>query len=314
MTSSLDTFAGLVRREPWLAILMTLFLLSLTGIPPTAGFFAKAYVILAARPGERGRLDGARRPRGHHGAQRGGAAFYYLRVVVYMFMREPQHGAAALAHGRLLWGGLVVASVADRRAGPRSRAVPRHRRPGRARRSAASTRAVRTRRPGAPGSDARVPAVDSVGGRFELRLIPALLTAIGVVAARRGPDVVHDGRPAAARRAARCATYEPLPTVDGADHAARRERRADVRADVPGRTVSRPGSSSGRLDIDLPIMLQIGLQPGSTRCATSRCTCRAWASPGQGRATYIYAHARDGHVPAAAARVAAQQRRADARA
>ena len=42
VTSSLDTFAGLGRREPWLAILMTLFLLSLTGIPPTAGFFAKA--------------------------------------------------------------------------------------------------------------------------------------------------------------------------------------------------------------------------------------------------------------------------------
>src|SRR5207249_10823037 len=48
VTSGLDTFAGLGRREPWLAILMTLFLLSLTGIPPTAGFFAKAYVILAA--------------------------------------------------------------------------------------------------------------------------------------------------------------------------------------------------------------------------------------------------------------------------
>ena len=30
---------------------MTLFLLSLTGIPPTAGFFAKAYVILRRGPG-----------------------------------------------------------------------------------------------------------------------------------------------------------------------------------------------------------------------------------------------------------------------
>ena len=48
VTSSLDTFAGLGRREPLLGILMTLFLLSLTGIPPTAGFFAKALVILAA--------------------------------------------------------------------------------------------------------------------------------------------------------------------------------------------------------------------------------------------------------------------------
>src|SRR5918912_498928 len=107
VTSSLDTFAGLIRREPWLAVLMTLFLLSLTGIPPTAGFFAKAYVILAA-------------------VQAGGplavlaviavlnaaaAAFYYLRVVVYMFMREPQTDAPPLAHSRLLWGGLGVSTA-----------------------------------------------------------------------------------------------------------------------------------------------------------------------------------------------------------
>ena len=104
VTSSLDTFAGLGRREPLLGILMTLFLLSLTGIPPTAGFFAKAIVILAA-------------------VQAGGwvaflavitmlnaavAAFYYLRVVVYMFMRDPASEAPPLQHGRLLWGGLAV--------------------------------------------------------------------------------------------------------------------------------------------------------------------------------------------------------------
>ena len=41
VTSQLDTFAGLGRREPILGVLMTLFMLSLTGIPPTAGFFAK---------------------------------------------------------------------------------------------------------------------------------------------------------------------------------------------------------------------------------------------------------------------------------
>ena len=84
VTSSLGTFAGLGRREPLLGVLMTLFLLSLTGIPPTAGFFAKANIILAA-------------------VEAGGpltilavitvlnaavAAFYYLRVVIYMFMRE----------------------------------------------------------------------------------------------------------------------------------------------------------------------------------------------------------------------------------
>ena len=39
------------------------------------------------------------------------AAFYYLRVVVYMFMRDPRSEDAPMAHGRLLWGGLAVASV-----------------------------------------------------------------------------------------------------------------------------------------------------------------------------------------------------------
>ena len=63
VTSRLETFAGLGRREPVLGILMVLFLLSLTGIPPTAGFFAKAYVIIAARPGRR-LADAPRRDRG----------------------------------------------------------------------------------------------------------------------------------------------------------------------------------------------------------------------------------------------------------
>ncbi|MFL5776021.1 MAG: NADH-quinone oxidoreductase subunit N [Chloroflexota bacterium] len=107
VTSSLDTFAGLGRREPLLGALMTLFLLSLTGIPPTAGFFAKALVILAA-------------------VQAGGwvsflavlavinaaiAAFYYLRVVVYMYMREATTDAEPPRHGRLLWSGLAVATA-----------------------------------------------------------------------------------------------------------------------------------------------------------------------------------------------------------
>ena len=39
------------------------------------------------------------------------AAFYYLRVVVYMFMREPTSDEPALSHGRLLWVGLVITTV-----------------------------------------------------------------------------------------------------------------------------------------------------------------------------------------------------------
>ena len=108
VTSNLSTFAGLARRETVLAILMTLFLLSLTGIPPTAGFFGKAYVVLAAVETDRPALIALAVIAVLNAAA---AAFYYLRVVVYMFMREPTGEAPALAHGRLVWVGLGAASL-----------------------------------------------------------------------------------------------------------------------------------------------------------------------------------------------------------
>jgi NADH-quinone oxidoreductase subunit N len=107
VTSSLDTFAGLIRREPRLAVLMTLFLLSLVGIPPTAGFFAKAYVILAAV--EAGGPVGILAVITMLNAS--AAAFYYLRVVVYMWMRDPVTEGSATTHSPLLWAGLAVTGV-----------------------------------------------------------------------------------------------------------------------------------------------------------------------------------------------------------
>jgi NADH-quinone oxidoreductase subunit N len=44
----LDAFAGLVRRNPFLAVMMLIFLLSLIGIPPTGGFLGKLFVFGAA--------------------------------------------------------------------------------------------------------------------------------------------------------------------------------------------------------------------------------------------------------------------------
>ncbi len=111
VTSNLETFAGLVRREPVMTILMTLFLLSLTGIPPTAGFFAKAYVILAAVQASQAGSTALGVLAVVAVLNAAAAAFYYLRVVVYMFMREPQTEMPALAHGRLLWGGLAAATI-----------------------------------------------------------------------------------------------------------------------------------------------------------------------------------------------------------
>ncbi|MDK8181594.1 NADH-quinone oxidoreductase subunit N [Paenibacillus sp. UMB4589-SE434] len=44
----LKGFAGLYHRSPWLAVAMTVFVLSLAGIPVTAGFFGKLYIIVGA--------------------------------------------------------------------------------------------------------------------------------------------------------------------------------------------------------------------------------------------------------------------------
>jgi NADH-quinone oxidoreductase subunit N len=108
VSSQIATFAGLGRRDPWLGALMALFLLSLTGIPPLAGFWAKAYVILAAVQAG-GWLSALAVLAMINAAA---AAFYYLRVVVYMYMREPAEEAAPSSLGLLFRAGLAVTGVA----------------------------------------------------------------------------------------------------------------------------------------------------------------------------------------------------------
>jgi NADH-quinone oxidoreductase subunit N len=84
---TLDGYRGLAATTPWTAWLMFLFLLSLTGIPPTAGFAAKFGVILSA-------------VRSGHLAVAVLAvlcsvvsAFFYLRVAVLMFMTDARQSA-----------------------------------------------------------------------------------------------------------------------------------------------------------------------------------------------------------------------------
>src|SRR5207249_3133820 len=82
-------YTGLARRHPMLAAVLALFLLSLIGIPPLAGFVGKFYLFGAAvRAGYFwlaviGVLNSAV------------AAYYYLRVVVLMYMREPEGAATS---------------------------------------------------------------------------------------------------------------------------------------------------------------------------------------------------------------------------
>jgi NADH-quinone oxidoreductase subunit N len=81
---TLEDYSGLGSRSPLLAAILTIFLLSLIGIPITGGFFAKFYVFSAALQANLvglviiGVLNSAV------------AAYYYLRIIVVMYMREPR--------------------------------------------------------------------------------------------------------------------------------------------------------------------------------------------------------------------------------
>ena len=87
---------------------MTLFLLSLAGFPPTAGFFGKFYVILAAIEAG-GPLTFLAVLAVLNAAA---AAFYYLRVVVYMYMRPAAEGEPEGVTSPVLSVALAVAVVA----------------------------------------------------------------------------------------------------------------------------------------------------------------------------------------------------------
>lgn len=102
---TLPELAGLGFRRPWTAAALTLFLLSLTGIPLTVGFVGKLYLFGAA-------------------VQAGWvwlaivavlnsvvSAFYYLRVVVVMYMREPELPTVVERPGWAFGLGLAVCVV-----------------------------------------------------------------------------------------------------------------------------------------------------------------------------------------------------------
>jgi NADH-quinone oxidoreductase subunit N len=80
---SFAPYAGLGKRQPWLAAAMALFMFSLTGIPPTSGFVGKYYLFWAAVEADLiwlavvGVLTTLV------------SAFFYLRVVIMMYFDDP---------------------------------------------------------------------------------------------------------------------------------------------------------------------------------------------------------------------------------
>jgi NADH-quinone oxidoreductase subunit N len=84
---SYEDLAGIGKRHPAAALAFSLFLVSLAGIPPTAGFFGKWFVFRAAMDSGMYTLVIV----GFLNSVIG--VYYYLRVMVYMYMREPAAGA-----------------------------------------------------------------------------------------------------------------------------------------------------------------------------------------------------------------------------
>jgi NADH-quinone oxidoreductase subunit N len=84
---SYEDLSGIGRRHPGAALPFALFLVSLAGIPPTAGFFGKWFIFRAAMEGGFYWLTIIAFINSVIGA------YYYLRVLVYMYMREPAAGA-----------------------------------------------------------------------------------------------------------------------------------------------------------------------------------------------------------------------------
>ena len=98
-------YAGLGFRKPLLALFMTIMLLSLAGFPPTAGFVGKFYVFRSA-------VDA-----GHTwlvvvaAINTAISAFYYLRVVVTMYMQEPEEELDFHAYPSLLVFALLLVTI-----------------------------------------------------------------------------------------------------------------------------------------------------------------------------------------------------------
>lgn len=102
---SIADYTGLAHRSPWLAAVLALSLISLLGMPLTAGFFAKFYIFLAAAKAGLWWLFVV-------GVVNSGvSAFYYLRVVIALYSRSERqdHATPGRAIGPAV--SLVVCSI-----------------------------------------------------------------------------------------------------------------------------------------------------------------------------------------------------------
>ena len=101
----INDYAGLGYKRPLLAIAMTLFMLSMAGIPPMAGFVGKFYIFSAAMKS------------GYVGLAVIGvinsviSVYYYLRITVIMYMKKPTRDFSPLTISPLIVAAIVIAVV-----------------------------------------------------------------------------------------------------------------------------------------------------------------------------------------------------------
>jgi NADH-quinone oxidoreductase subunit N len=102
----IDDWGGVGAARPGVALAMTIFLLSLGGVPPTAGFFGKFYIFRAAMESPQlywlvilGVLNSVV------------SVYYYLRIVVAMYFREPLRPLVP-TEAASMRAGLLVTAIA----------------------------------------------------------------------------------------------------------------------------------------------------------------------------------------------------------
>lgn len=101
-----EDYSGLWRRAPFLAAMMLLFMLALTGIPPTGGFVGKVYLFAAA-------VEAGWTWVAVVGVVTSAISlYYYFRIVVFMYLRDPTVEAPAPLPSRLITGTIALCALA----------------------------------------------------------------------------------------------------------------------------------------------------------------------------------------------------------
>lgn len=104
MGEDIRDYEGLSKTHPLYAALMLVFMFSLTGIPPTAGFMGKFYLFMAAINA------------GYYWLVAIAvifsaiSAYFYLRIVMYMYMREP-HTEVSLSPSPYIYAALILTTA-----------------------------------------------------------------------------------------------------------------------------------------------------------------------------------------------------------